>query len=70
MAGTGRHGEKKGLTAAERFNYLYSEDELRPWAGSDKGSVSSRTKAVHVLFNNCYGDKAVVNARQTRLMLD
>ena len=61
--------EKKGLTAAQRFNYLYSEDELRPWAGSIR-ELSSRTKAVHVLFNNCYGDKAVVNARQTRLMLD
>jgi len=25
---------------------------------------------LHVLFNNCHQDKAVVNARQVRLMLD
>lgn len=61
--------DKKGLTAAQRFNYLYREDELRPWAESIR-ELASRTRQVHVLFNNCYGDKAVVNAGQTRLMLD
>jgi uncharacterized protein YecE (DUF72 family) len=25
--------EKLGLTAADRFRYLYSEDELRGWVG-------------------------------------
>ena len=32
--------------------------------------LASKTKQLHILFNNCYEDKAVINARQTRLMLD
>lgn len=60
--------EKKGIGPAERFNYLYSEEELKPWAGKIAG-LASRTTEVHVLFNNCYQDKAVVNARQMCLML-
>ncbi len=61
--------EKDGISAAERFNYLYTEEELRGWAPKIR-ELASRTKQLHVLFNNCYGDKAVVNAGQIRLMLD
>jgi len=61
--------EKKGITAAERFNYLYTEDELEGWA-EKVGQLASQARQVHVLFNNCYADKAVVNARQIKLMLD
>jgi uncharacterized protein YecE (DUF72 family) len=60
--------EKKGIGPAERFNYLYTEEELRPWAGKI-AEISQQTKEMHVLFNNCYEDKAVVNARQMSLML-
>jgi uncharacterized protein YecE (DUF72 family) len=60
--------EKKGIGPAERFNYLYTEEELRPWA--DKiAEISRQTREMHVLFNNCYEDKAVVNARQMCFML-
>ena len=61
--------EKPGITAAERFNYLYSEEELQEWAPAMK-NLASQTRQLHVLFNNCHHDKAVVNARQIRLMLD
>ena len=61
--------EKKGATAAERFDYLYSERELAEWVPRIR-DLSSRTGQVHVLFNNCHEDKAVVNAGQMRLMLD
>lgn len=61
--------EKEGISAAERFNYLYTEGELKEWLPKI-GELASKTKQLHVLFNNCYSDKAVVNARQTRLMLD
>lgn len=61
--------EKKGLTPAERFNYLYTEDELKEWVPKIK-ELASKTRQVHLLFNNCYHDKAVVNGRQIRLMLD
>ena len=60
--------EKKGIGPAERFNYLYSEEELKPWAGKI-AELASQTREAHVLFNNCYQDKAVVNARQMCLLL-
>jgi uncharacterized protein YecE (DUF72 family) len=60
--------EKKGIGPAERFNYLYTEQELKPWA-SKIADMSKQTNEMHVLFNNCYEDKAVVNARQMSLML-
>ena len=60
--------EKKGITATERFSYLYSEDELRPWA-SKVSELASETNEMHVLFNNCHEDKAVINARQISFML-
>jgi uncharacterized protein YecE (DUF72 family) len=60
--------EKKGIGPAERFNYLYTEEELGPWAGKI-GELASQAREMHVLFNNCHEDKAVVNARQISLML-
>ncbi len=60
--------EKKGIGPAERFNYLYSEEELQPWAAKI-AEISKQTSQMHVLFNNCYQDKAVVNARQMCFML-
>lgn len=61
--------ETKGISAAERFNYLYSQEELKEWVPRIK-ELASVTRQLHVLFNNCHRDKAVVNARQVRLMLD
>lgn len=60
--------EKKGLTAAERFNYLYSEEELGEWVPKIR-ELQSKTKQVHVLFNNCFRDRAVINAWQIRALL-
>jgi len=60
--------EKKGIGPAERFNYLYTEDELKPWA-REIAEISRQTSQMHILFNNCYEDKAVVNARQMCLLL-
>lgn len=61
--------EKRGIGPAERFNYLYTKHELQEWAARVK-HLADRTKQVHILFNNCYEDKAVSNARQFRMMLD
>jgi uncharacterized protein YecE (DUF72 family) len=61
--------EKQGITTAERFNYLYQENELREWVPRIK-YLAEKTQQCHVLFNNCHEDKAVNNARQMRLMLD
>jgi len=55
-------------TAAERFNYLYSEDELREWAPRIR-ELARSTDEVHVLFNNNYRDVGIRNARQMTLLL-
>jgi uncharacterized protein YecE (DUF72 family) len=55
-------------TSAERFNYLYSEEELEALAGPVQ-ELAQKTKQVHAMFNNCYEDKAQVNARQFRELL-
>lgn len=60
--------EKQGIGPAERFNYLYSEEELREWAPKIR-ELADKTKQCHVLFNNCYEDKAVTNAKQIAFML-
>ena len=61
--------EEKGVSVTERFNYLYDEKELGEWMPRIK-ELASRTRQLHVLLNNCHQDKAVVNAKQVRLMLD
>ena len=48
--------EKKGISAVERFNYLYTEEELKPWA-TKIAEMASQTAETHVLFNNCHHDK-------------
>jgi uncharacterized protein YecE (DUF72 family) len=54
--------EKKGITVAERFKYLYSSDELDEWLPK-LAELASKVKQLHVLFNNCYADYGVRNAR-------
>jgi len=55
-------------TAAERFDYLYSLDEIRGWAARAH-HLSQRARDVHVLFNNCHRDYAVRNAGQMQELL-
>ena len=55
--------EKPGLSAAERFRYLYTEDELREWVQPAR-ELASQAKQLHVLMNNCYEDDGVRNAAQ------
>jgi uncharacterized protein YecE (DUF72 family) len=45
----------------ERYNYLYSEQELLPWAERVR-SVSQRATTTFVIANNHFQGKAVVNA--------
>jgi uncharacterized protein YecE (DUF72 family) len=61
--------EKRGISAAERFRYLYSEDELREWVGPAR-ELAGEAKQLHVLMNNCYADYGVRNAAQFADLLD
>jgi uncharacterized protein YecE (DUF72 family) len=61
----GRNAEtwlKKGLaSAAERFNYLYSDEELNELAPKVQ-ALEEKAEKVRALFNNCHGDKGVKDA--------
>jgi uncharacterized protein YecE (DUF72 family) len=61
--------EKKGLaSSAERFNYLYAEDELRGLAGHVQ-DLSAHAATTHALFNNCYRDFGQRNAIDLQRLL-
>jgi uncharacterized protein YecE (DUF72 family) len=60
--------EKRDISPAERFRYLYSEEELKEWAPRVQ-ELSEQAGETHVLFNNCYRDYGVNNARQLALLL-
>ena len=61
--------KKKGISVAERFDYLYSKKELKEWAPR-LFELAAETKRTHVLFNNCYQDKGVRNAADMASLLD
>jgi uncharacterized protein YecE (DUF72 family) len=47
----------------ERYNYLYSPEELNPWVERIR-KVQKQTNEIYVITNNHYLGKAVVNALQ------
>ncbi len=55
-------------TAAERFRYLYSEQELKELARPIAEHVPE-ARETHLLMNNCYRDYAVRNAAELRDLL-
>ena len=55
--------EGRSATAAERFDYLYTEDELREWVPAIQ-RLAGEAREVHVLMNNCHRDYSVRNAHQ------
>ncbi|MDP9021239.1 MAG: DUF72 domain-containing protein [Actinomycetota bacterium] len=61
--------EKEGITAAERFAYLYSTEELAEWAGRVQ-QLSAQARETHAIMNNCYRDYGVRNAAQLAQLLD
>jgi uncharacterized protein YecE (DUF72 family) len=52
-----------GTPPEERYNYLYSESELRPWA-ERIAHVAERAKTTFVVTNNHFEGKGIVNALQ------
>jgi uncharacterized protein YecE (DUF72 family) len=61
--------EARGISAAERFRYLYGEQELAEWVPRI-GEVSAQASETHVLFNNCYSDFGVRNAADLARQLE
>ena len=81
MAATPRRGTLKGAESSrERFNYLYSPEELAEWAPKVE-EMADRAAEVHVLMNNNYGPvptrlgdgqsyQALINAAEMRELLE
>lgn len=55
--------DEPGVPAHERYNYLYTAEELEPWAGRIR-AVEKRARKTFVVTNNHYQGKGVVNALQ------
>ncbi len=68
------HGRSDGTwndtsgSAAERFRYLYSDDELQELVPSI-AEHAAEARETHLLMNNCYRDYSVRNAAQLRDLL-
>jgi uncharacterized protein YecE (DUF72 family) len=63
------HGNQ-ARSAAERFDYLYSDEELAAFVDPVL-DLARRARDVHVLFNNCHDDNAQRNADTfTRLVAE
>ncbi|MCL6472613.1 MAG: DUF72 domain-containing protein [Firmicutes bacterium] len=60
---------KKGITVAERFDYLYSLGELKEWVSRIEG-LAKDTDQVHIMFNNCMNTYPVQNARDMAGLLN
>lgn len=52
----------------ERYNYLYSQDELEPWITRIK-EVAKEAKETYVITNNHFLGKAVVNAVEIKSII-
>ncbi len=66
--------ERKGVSVAERYRYLYDREELGGWIPRVRDAASrvkeSHFQGVHVVFNNCYGNYGTTNALEfMRLLL-
>ena len=69
------HGRNKenwwgaGHGGGDRYDYLYSEEELKEWAQKIR-DLSAQTPKTFVFFNNCHVGQAATNARLMRRLLD
>ncbi len=54
----------KGASVKEKFRYRYSREELLPWVS--KVHKLHGVETVTLIFNNCFADYAIQNARMMR----
>lgn len=60
--GHNRAGWRQAASVHERFNYLYSPDEIRAFSKPVQAMADKAAK-VHAVYNNCVRDYAQVNAK-------
>ncbi len=59
---------KKGVETSLRYSYLYSDSELKEFAGSVR-RLNRKAKKTYAMFNNCHGGFAVRNAMRLNKLL-
>lgn len=59
----GRNASQWWEGGAERYNYQYSDDQLREWVGR-LDSLRAQTDRIYVFFNNCHLGRAVRDAHR------
>jgi uncharacterized protein YecE (DUF72 family) len=67
--GHNARGWRRGATVAERFDYLYSPEELAAWVAPVK-RLATQAGNVHAVFNNCVRNYAVLGAKGLAVLLD
>jgi uncharacterized protein YecE (DUF72 family) len=64
-----RNWFRKGIETSLRYDYLYSDDELRGFLPALR-DARDQAKDTHVMFNNCRGSFAVRNALRIRELVE
>jgi uncharacterized protein YecE (DUF72 family) len=59
----------KGASVYQRFDWLYTPEELAAWVAPIR-RLSSQTAEVHAVFNNCVRNYAVINAKGLSVLLE
>jgi uncharacterized protein YecE (DUF72 family) len=66
------HGRNKGTwwggDASQRYNYLYTEQELKEWTPKIN-QLAASTQETYILFNNCHAGYAAKNAKMMQSIL-
>ena len=63
-----RDGSKWYKSGAERYDYLYSDEELREWLPKLR-AIAQRARNIYIYFNNCHAAQAVKNARRMKELI-
>lgn len=61
-------GASKGERRLLRYDYLYSEAELKEWAEKIR-ELNAKTQKTFVFFNNCHAGQAATSAKLMRTLL-
>jgi uncharacterized protein YecE (DUF72 family) len=69
LHGRNAAGWERGAGLEAAYDYLYTEEELRKWAGRAR-SIAAGVDRLFLMFNNCTRGQAAVNAaRMVQLLL-
>jgi uncharacterized protein YecE (DUF72 family) len=63
-----RENWNESVSVHAKFGYLYDPEELKPWVPKVK-QLAASAERVHLVFNNCFSNYAVVGAKDLAAML-